>query len=127
MKRLTRMWVRKAEADLRIARRESAAADRVNDGICFHCQQSAEKFLKALIQESDLAVPRTHSLIRLLDLLSPGDSSLSKLTRGFRMLSRYAVEARYPGFSATGRQAAAALRWAERIRAVVRKRLGMNE
>jgi hypothetical protein len=40
-------------------------------------------------------------------------------------LKQFAVEFRYPGKNATKRQATAALRWAERIRAACRGLLGL--
>lgn len=125
MKRLTAAWVRKAEADLAIARRESAAKPPVHDGVCFHCQQAAEKYLKALLQEQGNAIPRTHSLHHLLALLLPQNAALKTLHRGLRTMSRFAVDVRYPEFNATKRQALAAIRWAERIRREIRTRLGM--
>ena len=47
MKRLTGLWVRKAEDDLVGARSLARAKPSLNDLICFHCQQSAEKYLSA--------------------------------------------------------------------------------
>lgn len=35
----------------------------------FHCQQSAEKYLKALLEELGAAIPKTHDLEDLADLL----------------------------------------------------------
>jgi HEPN domain-containing protein len=122
MKKLTAAWVRKAEADFAIARRESGANPPVHDGVCFHCQQAAEKYLKALLQEQGNIVPRTHSLHHLLALLLPRDGDLKALHRGLRMMGRFAVDVRYPEFNATKRQASAALRCAERVRREIRAR-----
>jgi HEPN domain-containing protein len=93
--------------------------------VCFHCQQAAEKYLKALLQERGAVVPRTHDLDRLLLSLLPQDAKLRPLRRGLRALTRYAVEYRYPYERATGRQMESALRVAERVRAEVRARLGL--
>src|SRR4051794_26468164 len=112
MKRLTIAWIRKAEADLAIARRESAVKPPAHDGVCFHCQQAAEKYLKALLQEQGHVIPRTHSLHHLLTLLLPQNGELKRLRRGLRMMTRFAVDVRYPDFNATKRQAAASLRHA---------------
>ena len=63
MKPLTQEWVAKAEADLRIARHAHAMADPPgHDAACFHAQQAAEKYLKALLQERVCPFPRTHDL-----------------------------------------------------------------
>jgi HEPN domain-containing protein len=126
MKRLTAAWVRKAEADLAIARRESAVKPPVHDGVCFHCQQAAEKYLKALLQEQGHVIPRTHSLHHLLAPLLPRNAELKALHRGLRMMGRFAVDVRYPEFNATKRQASAALRWAGRVRREIRVRLGLR-
>jgi HEPN domain-containing protein len=93
------------------------------DSVCFHCQQSAEKYLKALLQELGLAVPRTHDLDDLLDLLLPHDAHLKPLRRGLFSLTRHAVEYRYPGVRARTREMQSALRIAERVRAEMRTRL----
>ena len=48
MNKLTAEWVRKAEVDWQVAQRLAAEKPRLNDPICFHCQQAVEKYLKAL-------------------------------------------------------------------------------
>jgi HEPN domain-containing protein len=42
-----------------------------HDERCFHCQQSAEKFLKGLLEDLGQTVPKTHDLIALQKLLLP--------------------------------------------------------
>src|SRR5436190_475474 len=108
MKRLTAQWVRKAEADLGMANRLASAKPPFHDGVCFHCQQFAEKLLKGLLQEMGIVFPKSHDLLKLLGLALPHDSSLQKLWRGLRTLNRYAVDFRYPGENATKRKAQAA-------------------
>jgi hypothetical protein len=47
MKRAVREWIKKAEADHRAV--ERLGNDPVlRDVVCFHCQQTAEKYLEAL-------------------------------------------------------------------------------
>jgi HEPN domain-containing protein len=110
MKRLTREWVRKAEADYRLAVMAHRGAEPFHDAVCFHCQQSAEKYLKGLVDELGLTVPKTHDLERLRGLLTSHDAALRPLKRGLTFLTRFAVETRYPGDDASKRQAEAALR-----------------
>jgi len=50
---------------------------------------------------------------------------LRSLRRGLKFLSRFAVGPRYPIFTATKREARAALRWAGRVRDAVRPILGV--
>ena len=125
MKRLTREWVRKAEDDYQFARRPVAAGQPFHDQRCFHCQQAAEKYLKALLVELGLPVERTHVLLDVLTPLAPHHPALQSLRRGLRFLTQFAVVTRYPGDSARKRQTEAALRWAGRVRAACRAILGL--
>src|SRR5947209_20119088 len=125
MKRQTAQWVLKAEEDMEAARSLAGLPKPKRDAACFHCQQAAEKYLKALLQELGLAVPRTHDLEDLLDLLLPRDATLKPLRRGLASLTRYAVEYRYPGLRARTREMQSALRNAERVRGELRNRLGL--
>jgi len=125
MKRTTREWLRKAESDFQLAAAIARLAEPFHDEQCFHCQQSAEKYLKAILEELGLTIPRTHNLVALLPLLMPTHDSLRSLRRGVDFLTRFAVETRYPGDRASKRQAAAALRWAGEVRSACRSLLGV--
>ena len=94
MKKLTREWVKKAEADFLAAAKLGRGRDFLHDQVCFHSQQSAEKYLKALMEEIGLTVPHTHNLISLLPLLTPHHPSLRSLQRGLDFLKRFAVDTR---------------------------------
>lgn len=50
---------------------------------------------------------------------------MSKLRRGLDFLTRFAVDTRYPGESASKRQADSALRWAGKVRGACRTLLGL--
>src|SRR5437763_17196422 len=93
MKKLTAEWVRKAEADHRVAEKLARSQPPENDFVCFCCQQAAEKFFKALLVELGIAVPRTHNLEDLLGLLRPQHPGLFALRRGLLFLTRFAVDA----------------------------------
>ena len=125
MKKSTAKWVRKAEADRVIAIQSSESETPLHDGVCFHCQQCAEKYLKGLLEELGLSVPKTHDLGKILDLLLSDHASLKPLGRGLGFLTTFAVATRYPGEDANRRQANAALRWADKVRAAARKLLGL--
>ena len=126
MKRLTAEWVRKAEADYRGARSLARKTPPLHDLVCFLCQQSAEKYLKAVLEELGLPVPHTHNLELLLNDLLPTYPKLRPVRRGAIFLTQFAVSPRYPGFKSTRRQAAASLRWAGRIRAACGAILGFK-
>jgi HEPN domain-containing protein len=125
MNRDTAAWVQKAEDDIGSAKL-LAQLLRYKDQICFHCQQAAEKYLKAFLQELGAPVPRTHDLDTLLQLLTPHDATLRRLRRGLRTLTRYAVEYRYPFERATARQTHSALRIADQVRTELRGRLKLS-
>src|SRR5438105_15716922 len=88
--------------------------------------QSAEKYLKALLQELGLPITRTHNLEHLLHQSKSHRAGVRGMGRGAVFLTRFAVETRYPGDQATRRQATAALRWAERMRRLLRRELGIR-
>jgi hypothetical protein len=78
------------------------------------------------MEEQSLTVPKTHNLLDLLTALRPHHSSLGRLSRGLDFLTNFAVGTRYPDDNATRRQAAAALRWAGRVRTEVQSILGIQ-
>lgn len=126
MKASTEEWVRKAEDDRTIAKRSARGKTPLHDGVCFHCQQCVEKYLKALLEELGIYVTKTHNLGILLGHLVGIHPSLRWLKRGMPFLSRFAVVSRYPGYNAKRRQAQAALRWMERVRSEAMRLLGLN-
>jgi HEPN domain-containing protein len=126
MKRETGKWVQKAEADWEVAHKLAGENPPPRDIVCFHCQQAAEKYLKALLQESGLVVPRTHDLVNVLKLLLPGDATFAPLRRKARSLTRFAVDYRYPGEMASKRQMESALRHVDQIRLECRGKLNLS-
>jgi HEPN domain-containing protein len=66
------------------------------DTVCFHAQQCAEKYLKALLLQAGSEPPRTHDLRLLLQRL-PADMAVLFRMEDMVELNRYSIEARYPG------------------------------
>jgi HEPN domain-containing protein len=85
-----------------------------------------EKYLKAILDQLGRPIQRTHDLGKLLAEITPFYASMAKLKRGVEFLTDFAVDARYPGGTMRKRQADAALRWAERVRAECRTLLGIK-
>lgn len=101
MKPEVKEWLVKADADLDTAKREVVVVESPSyDAVCFHAQQCAEKYLKAVLLESGLRIPRIHDLETLLNHLMPLYPALSRVLHFARTLSAMAVEVRYPGMSA---------------------------
>jgi HEPN domain-containing protein len=110
-------WQRKAEADFRTARRELAAPDEPNyDAVCFHAQQGAEKLLKTLLISRSITPPRSHDLVHLCRLLVEIELSWSWPHEELYLLTRGAIDYRYPGDAATSDEAHEILDVAERLR-----------
>jgi len=125
MKPETAKWTRKAETDWEVAHKLAGETPPPRDVVCFHCQQAAEKYLKALLQENGLVVPRTHQLDDLIVLLLPGYATLARLRRKADSLTQYAVDYRYPGLTASKRKMEAALRNVDQIRLECRSQLNL--
>ncbi len=126
MKKGTAEWVRKAEDDFLTAQDLLALKPLHKDQIGFCCQQAIEKYLKAVLYELGIAVPKTHDIPRLIGLIRPPDLALSALRRGTQTITRFAVEYRYPGLKTSARQARRAFEKAARFRLAIRKRLGLR-
>ena len=119
-------WIEKAGNDFR------AAADlmRVRSGslsvVCFPCQLTAEKYLKAVMVSRNMPVPKTHNLpklLRLLQVVVPSDRDVRKEAA---WLSEFAVEARYPSHSGTAVTREHAFAIAGRIKLLCRERINLN-
>ncbi len=128
MKPITAEWVAKAEGDFAIVERESRARRNPSyDGICFHAQQCAEKYLKARHCEADISFSKTHDLLVPLDLALSVEPLWESFREGLALLSDYAVNFRYPGELADRESAREARRRCRPFRAAARKALGIEE
>ena len=128
MNPLTLEWIEKAEGDFATAMREFAVTEKPNyDAVCYHAQQSAEKYLKAALQERMIEFPKTHDLERLLNLLLPAAPRLETLRDAAKSLSEYAIELRYPGNIADKTESTTALDHCRRVRELVRSFLDLNK
>jgi len=122
----TRESVKKAEDGFKVAsqllRRRK---DIVSEAACFHCQQCVEKYLKARLVEAGVSFPRTHDLLKLLNLCLPVEPLWASFTKVVDTMSDYAVDFRYPGQSATLTEARQCLKDAKVIRREVRLSFGL--
>ena len=90
-------WLKKAESDLKTAKILLDAEVDDYFPCAFHCQQAAEKFLKAYLVRQQIEFRKTHDLEELLSLAECRDSSLRNEIGSCVWLSPYGVEFRYPG------------------------------
>jgi HEPN domain-containing protein len=114
-------WVRKAEEDYEVAtalarRRKSPTPNAVS----FHCQQCAEKYLKAYLVQHNVIFPKTHDLLELHRLCLSVDPAFSLIGDLLDLLNPYSVEFRYPGEETTLEEAKATVKAMKEVRRFVR-------
>ncbi|MBI3324142.1 MAG: HEPN domain-containing protein [Candidatus Omnitrophica bacterium] len=127
LRRDVRDWVGKAEEDFAVVQtlvRKRRPA--VHDAVCFHAQQCAEKYLKALLTRERIAFPKTHDLLDLLGLAKRCDSALELFRPHLEYLEPYAVNLRYPGERATRGEARRSTRVIASVREALRRLLGLT-
>jgi HEPN domain-containing protein len=90
-------WLVKARQDLRSAEWLVTSPDHLFNAVGFHCQQSAEKMLKAYLTWRDEPFEKTHSLVALVSKCLPIEPSFESLRLAATNLTPYAVTFRYPG------------------------------
>lgn len=90
-------WLSKAEADLKAAQILAAAETHDYFTCAFHCQQAAEKFLKAYLVRHQIEFRKTHDLDQLLALASQAEPALQEELASCGWLTPFGVEFRYPG------------------------------
>jgi len=90
-------WLDKGKDDLRAAEYLSTMHNPTPDEIiCFHCQQSAEKYLKGFLFSHDIEPEKTHDLRELLKMCQKYKTEFSILLPKIFVLNRYSVFPRYP-------------------------------
>jgi HEPN domain-containing protein len=90
-----RAWLHRAYSNLRLAKK-SRDEEILLEDLCFNAQQAAEKALKALCLYRGIDFPKTHSLVRLMDILEEAGVSIPGEVKSADILTQYAVETRYP-------------------------------
>ena len=121
-------WVRKAEEDYEAAITLVRKRKRPTpSAVCFHCQQCAEKYLKAFLVQRGVVFFKTHDLRELRRLVVTADPAFDLITDLLLHLNPYAVEFRYPGAEATVEEAREAVTAMKTMRRFVRGKLGLPE
>jgi HEPN domain-containing protein len=117
-------WVVRAEEDFTLARSALRRKQPLVSGACFHAQQCAEKYLKALLISRGRDFPKTHDLLLLNNLCSTNGILLEIHPKHLNTLTDYAVRTRYPGNDPTLEDAKEAIELAKLVRSFARKFLG---
>jgi HEPN domain-containing protein len=95
MKAITREWLSMAADDLSAAE-VLISQEHLTNMVAFHAQQAVEKALKAVIEELELGLIKTHSLTRLYEMVRDSFPVVANLDMLDRLEAVY-IEARYPG------------------------------
>ncbi|MCE9612845.1 MAG: HEPN domain-containing protein [Lentisphaerae bacterium] len=102
-------WLRHAHSDLVLAGMRKSKR-LLYEHLCFHAQQAAEKSIKAVLVHHGIQIPRSHDLAYLMGML-PGAVRIPPSLIELPILTKYAVQQRYPGEAAplTSKHRSAAL------------------
>jgi HEPN domain-containing protein len=89
-----RAWLAKAVDDLECATLLAASGHGAN--ALYHCQQAAEKALKAFLTWHDQPFRKTHNLLELGDSCAAIDPTIAATAASLHVLTDYAWKLRYP-------------------------------
>jgi HEPN domain-containing protein len=94
--KLVRAWLVKANRDLGSAKRLASEPAAYLDTAIYHCQQAAEKTLKAFLVYRDVVFEKVHNLSVLLEYCADIDPAFRDLADAAADLTPYATAFRYP-------------------------------
>jgi HEPN domain-containing protein len=119
-------WIAHAEEDFSAANALFRLRKPLLSGACFHAQQSAEKYLKALLILKDVDFPKTHDLPTLNTLCNNAGIITGFDPQQLVDLSEYAVHRRYPGSQPTREETKEAIKIAKTVRKFARYWMGLK-
>jgi HEPN domain-containing protein len=94
-KRWVVKWLRKADKDLFLSE-ELASNPYHYDSLAYHCQQAAEKYLKAAMVAHNIRYQHTHNLRALLDELDQVLPVTDDIYKAAQQLNPFSTLSRYP-------------------------------
>lgn len=96
MKDKAKAWLKFAEMD-KITAEKILEEDGLSNIVLFHSQQTVEKTLKAVLEEMELDVPKTHGLKKLYFLLPENIRNSLKIEQeSLNLLDEIYIDSRYP-------------------------------
>ncbi|MCL2198558.1 MAG: HEPN domain-containing protein [Defluviitaleaceae bacterium] len=117
-------WIAFSKMDLGAAKYLCNMHPKPLEIICYHCQQSAEKILKAFLVYSNAIPEKTHDLELLRDNCEAFDSSFEDLYDECNRLNPYSIQPRYPfGLELTEQLMTMAIKDSEIINAFVTEKM----
>lgn len=120
-------WAEYAEEDYRVAQYLQGMRPVPLDIICYHCQQSTEKHLKAYLLYQGLQARKTHDVQALCRDCVAIDPAFEALMTASAWLTQMATATRYPAadYDLTDADMHQSLNFALEIRDFVLQRLGL--
>ena len=94
---IVRNWLMRASHDLRSARILAAVENPLLDTAIYHCQQTAEKAVKAWLQSRDEPFAKTHDVEDLIAQAATSLPGFKQFAAAAEILTPYASAFRYPG------------------------------
>jgi HEPN domain-containing protein len=91
----SQMLMRKAAADEALVEKVFADSDIADEVVGYHCQQAAEKLLKARLAALAVNYPKTHNLQTLIELIEREGKPLPEELEDVDRLTPYATIYRY--------------------------------
>ena len=92
-----RSWLMKARQDMDASAWLLESPQALYGIVGFHCQQAAEKSLKAYLTWQEQVYEKTHSLVALVGMCLRFSSDFDALRTAATTLTPFAVTTRYPG------------------------------
>jgi HEPN domain-containing protein len=89
-------WVARADRDLAAVDRSVAIEPLLTDVAAYHCQQAAEKLLKAVLVLSAIRPRKTHDLEELGDEVEGACPAIAPTVTPLRAITRWGFVYRYP-------------------------------
>lgn len=117
-------WLGFAKRDLESAKFLINMYPKPIEIICYHCQQSAEKYLKGYLIKNGNKIERTHDVVLLNNKCKAIDSSFDIIEDECIELVPYGVQVRYPyQLDVTEEEMISAIECAEKIEKFIKGKI----
>ena len=89
-------WLIRARNDLALAEFTFQHRNDLQDTVVYHCQQTAEKAVKAFLVSQNSQVLKTHDIRRLMQQADAQNAGFNSFLTDADLLTPFATEFRYP-------------------------------
>jgi len=96
MKKQVKQWLRYAEIDL-LSAEKLLNEEELTRSVTFHSHQAVEKSLKAILENEDIRIPKTHDLEKLYGVILKQGIKLELEEDILAQLNDVYIDSRYPG------------------------------